>query len=283
MLQFADSDIEKILAGTREESTDSNLGFFSKPFRLEYEGQDLIVKTYTPQRNKSLVNSIINNHEEYVKAMRAIGIRIPETFITIRENRNRFQIIIIQKAFAKDQLYRPMLEEGDKDQVLHLCKLIFDETVHFWKNRPTEKIGFHPTSRNYALVNEEMHYFDTFPPMLMDQPALNDWIIKMSPFGNVIKPFVPNRLINQVSDEYYDIVKMFMGIVGSACRLRPELAVDILEYARNYIKGAGIKKEEIAAILAVLNKPPGLSRIWTTVRKLSGNVGRPNIKDQKPD
>jgi len=85
-------------------------------------------------------------------------------------------------------------------------------------------------------------------------------------------------MINKVTDEYYHLDKMFTGIPGSCCRLRPDDAGKILQFSRDYVKSsAGLSAPEKESILALLNKPPQLPRIWILIRKLSGNVGKPNI------
>jgi hypothetical protein len=71
---------------------------------------------------------------------------------------------------------------------------------------------------------------------------------------------------------------MFTGIVGSCCRLRPDDAEKILEFSRGYVNRSDVLTgHEKESTLALLKKPPELPRIWILIRKLSGNVGKPNI------
>ena len=114
--------------------------------------------------------------------------------------------------------------------------------------------------------------------MLLKQRDLNRIIVKMSPFGNLFKIFIPLNLINLVSNEYYNFEKMFTGIVGSCCRLRTESIVSILAFSRVYIEACPCSSEEKRNILKALQSPPDLPGIWTLFRRLSGNVGKPNVK-----
>jgi hypothetical protein len=85
-------------------------------------------------------------------------------------------------------------------------------------------------------------------------------------------------MINRVSNEYYYLPKMFIGIVGSCCRLRPELADEILAFSKAFASESEvIAKAEREAIAELLKTPPHLSKLWRTWRRLSGNIGKPNV------
>lgn len=276
-MSILDVNIEKVLEQIKNFKEDSKLGFFSKPYRVTVEGEEVIVKKYHPIDKSAF--KIAELHDEYKKELSKTGLNIPETKIEIVKNKNKYILIILQEAFKKEELFRYMFEKSDLNNLLILCKLIFDDTIKFWKNKPNNKIGFHPTSRNYAVKEDELFYFDTFPPMNMPQKELNQLIIKVSPFAsNFIKLFIPNKAINRVTNEYYSIVKMMSGIVGSSCRLRPEYAKEILDFSENYFKESSLSKTEINEIIREISTPPNLSVIWRLIRKLSGNTGKPNIK-----
>ena len=141
-------------------------------------------------------------------------------------------------------------------------------------------IGFHPTLRNYALRDGSLFYFDTFPPMLMNQRELNRIILRMSPYGSLFKIFFPLTWINLVSNEYYNFDKMFTSIAGSCCRLRPENANAILAFSIEFINSTSCTIAEKQKITRMLKSPPDLPALWIFIRRLSGNVGKPNIKKQ---
>jgi hypothetical protein len=280
MISFSPNEIDKILYGTEFEKTVSALGFFSKPFRIYHADKELIVKLYSPIRNNSLVSSIIKNHNDYMSELKFIGLKVPETFITTKPTGNKHQLIIIQEAFQDDELLRNRIIEASLSELTNMCFLIFDDITKFWKRKKNSlDIGFHPTLRNYSLHDGNLWFFDTFPPMLMDQRKLNHLILKMSPYGGWIKNLVPLRFINKVTDEYYHFDKMFIGVVGSCCRLRPDDAGKILSFSNEYITDTVLLSDpEKASILKLLKRPPDLSKIWILIRKLSGNIGSPNIK-----
>jgi len=281
MTSFTQEEADDLLSGIVSEKLSSDLGYFSKPFRAYRGDKAFIIKLYLPVKNISLVASIIRNHGLYITELRSSGLRIPDTFIFCRPKGKKHQIVIIQDSFRDDELLRNRVLEASPDELSRLCYLVFDDIIKFWRSRknPVET-GFHPTLRNYVLHEGNLHYFDTFPPMLMKQRELNAVIVKMSPYGKLLKRIIPLRLINKVTDEYYHLDKMFTGIVGSCCRLRPDDAGKILQFSRDYVsRSAGLSDPEKESILALLNKPPDLPGIWILIRKLSGNVGKPNISN----
>jgi hypothetical protein len=279
MLGITQSDLDLVLSDAEAGIADSNLGFFSKPYRIDYKSQQLIVKKYLPVRDAEFVSGIVENHDRYIRVLRNAGIKVPDTIITTRHVNGKIQIVIIQEAFPKVELLRNLVETSSESELLKLCSLIFDDTIKFLKNGDESmKTGFHPTLRNYALHDGSLFYFDTFPPMLMDQKELNRIILRMSPFGSFFKKIIPLTWINRVSDEYYYFDKMFKGIAGSCCRLRPEYTDAVLRFGIDYINSSQCSQAEKHKITGFLQSPPDLPVLWTFIRKLSGNVGKPNIR-----
>jgi len=272
-------EIEKILSEIEYKERASVLGYFSQPFRIYQGERPLFIKLYFPVKNLKVIQSIIQNHDNYVRELKYAGIKIPETIIQTRPAGKKYQLIIIQDAFTDDELLRNRIIKASNEEVKDLCTMVFEEMLIFRekKNRQAE-IGFHPTLRNYCVHEGKLWFFDTFPPMLMKQRDLNRLILIMSPHGGLLKKMIPLRFINKITDEYYHLDKMFTGVVGSCCRLRPEDADFILTFSREYVnQSATLTSEEKESITRLLKKPPQLSGIWILIRKLSGNTGKPNI------
>lgn len=280
MLAISPGDIEIILSEAASGIADSDLGFFSRPYRIDYKGKELILKRYSPVSNYSIVSSILENHDKYISALRRVGIRVPETVIEAVRKKGKYQIFILQEAFSKTELFRTKFETSDENDIQDLCRLIYDDVLKFINNqeRPVE-MGFHPTLRNYALQNGSLYFFDTFPPMLMSQTELNRIVIRMSPYGSFFKYLIPVNWINMVTNEYYNTEKMFTGITGSCCRLRPEKAEAILKFSIDYINHSDCSPAVKKKISGMLASPPQLPGLWTFFRRLSGNTGKPNIKN----
>lgn len=280
MTSFTADITDKVLSDTRSKKICSDLGYFSKPFRIERAEGELIVKLYLPVKNLGMVSSIIKNHDDYIAELNHTGLRIPRTIITSKKTGRKHQIVIVQESFKDDDLLRNRIKKASSAELTSLCSLIFEDIFKFWRQKNSSlEIGFHPTLRNYSLREGNLYFFDTFPPMLMSQKKLNRLIITMSPYGGLIKKFIPQVIINMVTDEYYCLKKMFVGIVGSCCRLRPDDAGKILDFSSKYVMDSELLSEsEKASIIKLLKKPPELSKIWILIRKLTGNTGYPNIK-----
>jgi hypothetical protein len=279
MNTLTQNQIETILKESESKKLCSDFGFFSRPYRLEYEGKEFIVKQYLPIKDGSTLSAIIQNHDRYVSVLTSLGINIPETRIISRKIRNKEQLVIIQEPFRDPYLLRNMILSSSLAEIQKVCILLFNDILAFWKGQENKgDIGFHPTIRNYAYHNAKLYFFDTFPPMLMKQSEVNRLIITMSPFGKWIKRILPARMMNIVSDEFYQLDRMFTGIVGSCCRLRPEYATRILEFSTQFVMNCPLltdaEKERITKKLTV---PPQLPWIWILIRKLSKNTGAPNI------
>ena len=278
---FTKDEIDALISGLDLKEKVSDLGFFSRPFRI-YRGEEaFFIKLYIPVKDYRLVTYIINNHDDYIKKLKAAGVRIPDTSIISRQTGDSHQIIIIQDSFSDGELLRNCIIKADQEELKDLLTKVFDEVLQFLNRKDKETdIGFHPTLRNYALHQGDLWYFDTFPPMLMKQRDLNRLILKMSPYGGLLKKIIPLRFINRVTDEYYRSDKMFTGIVGSCCRLRPDDADKILTFSREYVNQYfSLTEEDKKRIFRLLKQPPRLSKIWILIRKLSGNTGKPNINN----
>lgn len=279
MAALTQEEITKILTGIEFREKASVLGYFSQPFRVYHGERPLFIKLYFPVKSLKVISSIIKNHDDYIRELRFAGLKIPETSILSRPEGKKHQLIIIQDAFTDEELLRNRIIRAGIEELKNLCTMVFDEILMFSekKNKGTD-IGFHPTLRNYCVHKGELWFFDTFPPMLMKQKDLNRLILKMSPYGGLLKKIMPLRFINRVTDEYYQLCKMFTGVVGSCCRLRVDDADFILDFSREYVnQSAALTSEEKESIIRLLKKPPQLSGIWILIRKLSGNTGKPNI------
>lgn len=257
----------------------SQFGFFSKPFRVNLQNEELIIKTYIPVRKRWIASLILDTHDLYASCLREYGINVPETQLFSFWEDSLFKIIIVQKPFEEFQLIRNIMSSCSLEKLFEILNLIFLDIAKFWKNKKSAKLpGFHPTLRNYALTEAGLNYYDTFPPMLVEQKILNRIIIAMSPYGKYIKKIVPPFLINKVSDEYYQFDKMVMGVIGSTCRLQPQYADTLLDFCKRYFQNSDeFTEEQKQAVFKRLNKPPRLSGLWLIIRKWSGNVGKPNV------
>ena len=239
------------------------------------------MKSYKFIKDKAICEELLENHRQYIPQLERSGIKIPHTEAEIVQQGGRYSIRIYQHAFSSDKMARKMMQEGDLAVNLHVMGGVLEGAItalNYLYDHPEEKMGFHPTLRNYAVEGDAFWYFDTFPPMFnLTQDELEWYILHFSPY-RIPAWFksIAKRYTYKVTDEYYQADKMFLGIVGSSCRLRSEFTQEFLALAKEKVKKIQSEKEK-KSILQQLEKPPQLPFIWTFTRKILGKEGRKNI------
>ncbi len=263
-----------------------DLGFFSKPVLItEGEWKGKIVKSYPAQENKDLCDQIFENHTKYIEELSATGIKLPLTEMKLLQDKNdHYKIVIVQNAFDQNDLVRnQMVKAPDVDSYLKIIQKILDDTMvyirHFGEPMKVKHIGFHPTLRNYAIKDGVPYYFDTFPPMSMTQEELEGIIPEFTPYPlpKFIKKIAIKKWLKQVTNEYYQLDKMIIGIFGSACRLRPEFAEKVLIFMKSFAETELTNPELKEKVLYHAENPPQLSSSWVFFRKVFGKKGKPNV------
>ncbi|MEL6535936.1 MAG: DUF6206 family protein [Bacteroidota bacterium] len=275
-------ELAEYVQWARKQQPFSRLGFFSQPVLATHgplAGQ--MLKIYPPIRQEAKARRLALLHEGYARELAATGRRIPLTRMELVPMGNRWVPMIIQEAFAEEDLVRQTLERLDSfSEYQRIVNLILKDTLLYLDNRaynPQLELGFHPTLRNYALRLNKLYYFDTFPPMNLPQAELNKIIRQSLPQAWLrYLSWIFPRILNRVSHEYYDPTAMITGIVGSACRLRPEWSDQTLSGCQEYLSQEISTTIALAPILEKLQSKPKLSTAWTTIRKLTKNIGKPN-------
>lgn len=258
----------------------SRLGFFSQPFRMQDDAEHTwVVKPYRPLSSQRLAAELSSAHERYLQQLRLMGLRLPDTHMRMIPDGSRIWPVVVQASFAEKELLRGRMESAEQDEYLQYLEALWGDVDKYrtFLAGSEDDLGFHPTTRNYAWREEQLWFFDTFPPMAMPQRELNRWIVRMAPVRFPLRRWVPQRWVNRVSDEYYQVAPMLLGIVGSACRLRPEYCPAVMAWARERA-ATGLPEGDLRdQVLAGLQRPPRLEGIWTTFRRLWGKEGRPNL------
>jgi len=146
------------------------LGFFSKPYLAE-SGPDkgMVVKQYRGILTRSEAERTKALHQQFVEKLKEIGIRLLETSMRVVEaGRNKFRVEIVQKPFRGEELAREIIKKASPKECSRIMEMIVEDAVkviEYNKDRG-EKVGFHPTLRNYFISGGKQYYIDTFPPMV---------------------------------------------------------------------------------------------------------------------
>jgi len=223
--------------------------------------------------------SLQKNHTDYVAILHKTGVGLPETEFLLLEMDGRRFPVIVQEALDSNALMRPLMINASHAQALQMLNAAGQVIARFWNNLSPEdgRVGFHPSIRNFAIVQGKAVFFDTFPPLIH---------YTRDDMGKLLLQFSENRLmrlmgpilqrkVTGIQDEWYSPAETLIGLVGSACRLRPAEAAAFLDWGRAF--AADEMAQWSNEIHDGLTKPPRLPGYWTGFRKLLGLLGEPNI------
>jgi hypothetical protein len=259
----------------------SRLGYFCLPFRPAGGPlADRVIKTYRGGRDRDLLQELGARHDAYVAALTGAGVRLPKTQFLILDEGGYLQPVIVQEALDERLLMRPKLEAASLSEMQDILGAATLSIADFWHriaDRP-ERIGYHPSIRNFAIDDQGPIFFDTFPPLIgYSHAEMGQLLLRFSESGLVraMGRVMPGR-IRGIQDEWYSPAGTIVGLIGSAVRLRPSDGPATLAWAQGFV-AAHLKGALRDEVLAELDRPPRLPAYWTGMRRLLGLEGKPNV------
>ncbi len=258
----------------------SRLGYFCAPFRPGTGPlSDRVIKLYRGMPDAGQLDRLAQMHDAYVQALRAGGVPMPETAFHRVEIDGVTRPVIVQEALDPADLMRPRMQRGTGAQTLEMMEAAGQVIARFWTWAAGQegRIGFHPSIRNFAIVDGRAVFFDTFPPLIgysRDEMGRMLLLFSDKRLMRLVGPLMQAR-VTGIQDEWYSPPETLVGLVGSACRLRPEDAGAYLEWGRDFV--AREMAPWAAEALPGLQAPPRLPGYWTGFRKLLGLQGEPNV------
>jgi hypothetical protein len=259
----------------------SRLGYFCAPFRpASGPLSDRVIKTYRGGRDPELLEQLARRHDAYADVLRWAGVRLPETRFLLLNEAGYIQPVIVQEALDESLLMRPQIEAAALPDALTILEAAAASIADFWgrvAQRP-ERIGYHPSIRNFAFDEDGPIFFDTFPPLIgYSREEMGRLLLRFSESGLVrgVGTVMPER-IRGIQDEWYSPAGTIVGLIGSADRLRPADGPAILDWARGFA-AARLKPGLRDEVLAELDRPPRLPAFWTGMRRVLGLEGKPNV------
>ncbi len=260
--------------------TISRLGYFCAPFRpSDGPYSDKVIKVYRGLRDTAALDRLLLCHDDYVAALLAGGVPMPETEMLMVDLDGTQVPVIVQQALPVDSLMRPRLQSGSREETLQMMEAAGQVIARFWlwARGQEARIGFHPSIRNFAIAEGKAVFFDTFPPLIhYTREEMGRMLLTFSDkrLMRLVGPLMQRR-VTGIQDEWYSPPETLVGLVGSACRLRPEHAAAYLDWGRDFATREMAPWTEEA--LAGLQEPPKLPGYWTGFRKLLGLQGEPNV------
>ena len=258
----------------------SKLGYFCAPFQPDTGPfRDKVIKVYQAQRNEDILQTLVAAHDDYVNLLRKLGVCVPETNINLLSHGAMLVPVIVQEAIETKFMMRSQMLDADLSRALVMMDAAGQVIAQFWNSLSPEdgRVGFHPSIRNFAIINEKAVFFDSFPPLIHYTHAEMGKILLLFSESHLIRligPLVPQKLAG-IQDEWYSASETLIGLVGSACRLRPADREAFLEWGRQFAQSAMSNFSD--DILKGLERPPRLPGYWTGFRKLLGLQGEPNL------
>ena len=258
----------------------SKLGYFCAPFRPKTGPlRNKVIKVYQAQGDKDTLQTLAATHDRYVHVLRKLGVSVPETDIYLLPHGANLVPVIVQEAIETEFMMRSQMIEADLPRALALMDAAGQVLAQFWNGLSQEdgRVGFHPSIRNFAIINDRALFFDTFPPLIRYTHAEIGKIILLFSESHLIRlvgPLVPKKLAG-IQDEWYSASETFIGLVGSACRLCPTDREAFLDWGRQFAQSELPNFSD--DIFRGLESPPRLPRYWTSFRKLLGLQGEPNL------
>ncbi len=279
------TDLDALKAVIRADSaargqTVSKLGYFCAPFRpASGPFSDKVIKVYRGLRDQAALDRLAQCHDDYVAALNQAGVSLPETEFHLLDMDGTRIPVIVQEALPSDSMMRPQMQAASTDDTLRMMEAAGDVIATFWNNADQfdTRIGFHPSIRNFAYLDGRALFFDTFPPLIhYSRDEMGKMLLLFSDKALMrwVGPFLQKK-VTGIQDEWYSAPETLVGLVGSACRLRPKDAEAYLDWGRDFTRRRMSRWADEA--LPHLQEPPRLPGYWTGFRKLLGLQGEPNV------
>jgi len=274
-------DLIDLIRQREAQNAISRLGYFCAPFRPETGPYaDRVIKVYRGLKDHAALDRLAACHEDYVAILNRADVGLPHTeFVFVDIDGQRIPVVL-QEALPSETMMRTRMIEDDLEATLAHMQLAGEVIARFWNDLTPEdgRVGFHPSIRNFAIHDGRAKFFDTFPPLIhYSRAEMGKMLLTYSDkrLMRMIGPFMPTR-VTGIQDEWYSPAETLVGMVGSACRLRPDDAEAYLEWGRTFTPDFMPRWAE--EILPHLQEAPRLPGYWTGFRKLLGLVGEPNVK-----
>lgn len=279
------TDLDALKAVIRADSaargqTVSKLGYFCAPFRpASGPFSDKVIKVYRGLRDQAALDRLAQCHDDYVAALNQAGVALPQTEFHLLDMDGTRIPVIVQEALPSDSMMRPQMQTASADKTLQMMEAAGDVIATFWNNADQfdTRIGFHPSIRNFAYLEGKALFFDTFPPLIhYSREEMGKMLLLFSDKALMrwVGPFLQTK-VTGIQDEWYSAPETLVGLVGSACRLRPNDAQAYLDWGRDFTQRRMSRWADEA--LPHLQEPPRLPGYWTGFRKLLGLQGEPNV------
>ena len=258
----------------------SKLGYFCTPFRpASGPLANKVIKVYRGLRDMAELERLAQCHGDYVAALELTGVDLPATDFHLLDIDGTTVPVIVQEALPSDSMMRLQIIAAEREQAVEMMEAAGQVIATFWNNadKVEGRVGFHPSIRNFAYLDGKALFFDTFPPLIhYSREEMGKMLLTYSDkrLMRWVGPLIQGR-VTGIQDEWYSAPETLVGLVGSACRLRPNDSARFLEWGQDFARLAMPRWAEEA--IPEMKAPPKLPAYWTGFRKVLGLQGEPNV------
>lgn len=258
----------------------SKLGYFCTPFRpASGPLANKVIKVYRGLRDMAELERLAQCHGDYVAALELTGVDLPATDFHLLDIDGTTVPVIVQEALPSDSMMRLQIIAAEREQAVEMMEAAGQVIATFWNNadKVEGRVGFHPSIRNFAYLDGKALFFDTFPPLIHYSPEeMGKMLLTYSDkrLMRWVGPLIQGR-VTGIQNEWYSASETLVGLVGSACRLRPNDSARFLEWGQDFARRAMPRWAEEA--IPEMKAPPKLPAYWTGFRKVLGLQGAPNV------
>ena len=194
-------------------------GEISTVFELpEYPG--IAFKRIPMFKSVEQVEKYIQTYYEYIELLSSAGLKIPESgaeYVVTEDE--RIVLFIMQEKL--EQICNKIIQKTEIDKAVRLFERIMDEMRKIWNFNEEKKeegvqIGLDGQISNWAIVGEDIYYFDTSTPMIrkngIDQLD-TDIFLRACPPG--IRILLKKFFLQDILDRYYDFRKVVVDLIAN--------------------------------------------------------------------
>ena len=196
-------------------------------------------------------NIYSKNYNIYTSKLKQAGLNLPDDRIFIISDK-KVVLYLAQKALKKEDLCQNKLHSLSNEDVIEMLNNIFlniKKVADFNKNnKPEIELSIDGQVSNWALVNNELLYFDTSTPLFkMEEKEQLDPELLLNSTPKALRWLIRRFFLQEVMDRYYDLRLVFMDVIANLHKeKRQDLIDETIKIANNLlVKEELITRKEV--------------------------------------
>ncbi|MEN8123887.1 MAG: DUF6206 family protein [Bacteroidota bacterium] len=170
------------------------------------------------------------NYNTYTNKLKQAGLALPEDNIFIISDK-KVVLYLAQEALKKEDLCQNKLHSLSKEKAIEMLDNIFlniKKVADFNKNnKPEISLSIDGQVSNWALVNNQLLYFDTSTPLFKingEEQLDPELLLNSTP--KALRWIIRKFFLQEVMDRYYDLRLVFIDIIAN---LHKEKMQDLID------------------------------------------------------